>query len=49
MERELGAERFTWGGGAVSSPGSVRDRYIEAIRAVDRSRDYGPLLEFVRS
>lgn len=49
VERELGAERFTWGGGNVSSEKSIRDRYLEAIRAVDMSRDFGPLLEFVRS
>ena len=50
MERELGAERFTWGGGEAGADGrSIRDRYLEAIRAVDRSRDFGPLLEFVRS
>jgi len=49
MERELGADRFTWGGGNLSRDDSVRERYIEAIRAVDRENDYGPLLEFVRS
>jgi Fic-DOC domain mobile mystery protein B len=49
MERELGAERFTWGGGDLSRNDSIRERYIEAIRAVDRSNDFGPLLEFARS
>ncbi len=49
MQRKLGAERFSWGGGDVSSDDTIRSRYLEAIRAVDRSDDFGPLLEFVRS
>jgi Fic-DOC domain mobile mystery protein B len=49
MEKELGTERFSWGGTDLSQKNNVRNRYIEAIRAVDRSGDYGPLIEFVRS
>jgi Fic-DOC domain mobile mystery protein B len=49
MERLLGAERFSWGGGNISRDIDIRARYIEALRAVDRSYDFGPLLEFVRS
>jgi len=49
MERKLGAERFSWGGADLSGGNTARKRYIEAIRAVDRYGDYGPLLEFVRS
>ena len=49
MQRELGAERFSWGGGSVSRDDTIRSRYLEAIRTVDRANDYGPLLEFVRS
>ena len=49
MERKLGVERFSWGGADPSRNRDVRRRYIEAIRAIDRSGDYAPLLEFVRS
>lgn len=49
MERELGADRFSWGGANPSRDRDVRNRYIEAIRDVDRSGDYGPLIGFVRS
>ncbi len=49
MQKKLGAEIFSWGGGNVSRDETIRSHYIEAIRAVDRSNDYGPLIEFVRS
>jgi Fic-DOC domain mobile mystery protein B len=49
MERKLAVKRFTWGGGNVSLDDTVRRRYIDALRAVDRSNDFGPLLAFVRS
>jgi Fic-DOC domain mobile mystery protein B len=51
MERELGAEMFTWGegSGTANDGRSIRERYLEAIRAIDRSSDYTLLLEFVRS
>jgi Fic-DOC domain mobile mystery protein B len=49
MERELGVERFSWGGANVSRNDSTRKRYIEALRAVDKSNDFGPLIKFVRS
>ena len=39
--------RFTWGSDTLQA-GDVRDRYLEALRAAD-TRDYGPLLQFVRS
>lgn len=44
-----GAEPFTWGAGEIVAASDVRDRYIAALRAADQRRDYGPLLEFVRS
>ena len=43
-----GAEPFTWGAGELVEAGEVRDRYLAALRVADQ-RDYGPLLEFVRS
>jgi Fic-DOC domain mobile mystery protein B len=49
MEKELGAGRFSWGGTDLSRENGVRKRYLEAIREIDRSGDFGPLIEFVRS
>jgi Fic-DOC domain mobile mystery protein B len=49
VSRSLGAERFSWGGEHLSADSDVRRRYIDALRAVDISNDYGPLIEFVRS
>jgi len=49
MERELETERFSWGSADLSRENGVRGRYLEALRTIDRSGDYGPLLEFVRS
>ena len=49
MERVLGAERFSWGGEKLSRDSDVRKHYIDALRTVDRSNDYGPLIEFLRS
>lgn len=43
-----GEERFTWGSGDLNGDGKVRGRYISALHAAD-SRNYGPLLKFVRS
>lgn len=43
-----GAERFSWGAGNLVAEGEVRQRYLNALRAAD-SRDYAPLLVFVRS
>lgn len=44
----LGGERFTWGEGDLLHAGDARRRYIEALRAAD-AKDYGPLLEFLRT
>ena len=49
MERKLGTERFSWGGANISRDDSTRKHYIEALRAVDKSNDFGPLIKFVRS
>ncbi len=41
-----GEERFRWGEGNLVADGTVRDRYVAALRAAD-GRDYGPLLRFL--
>jgi len=46
--RTLGAEVFSWGSGSIDNPGSVRDRYIHALRAADNGH-YAALMAFVRS
>lgn len=42
-----GQQPFTWGAADLGRAGSVRDRYLAALRAADR-RDFGPLAAFVR-
>lgn len=44
----MGRPRFTWGWVNLVDPGETRQRYVDALRAVDH-HDIGPLLEFVRS
>jgi Fic-DOC domain mobile mystery protein B len=44
----LGRPRFSWGGGSLMDVGTVRERYIAALRAADR-HDLQPLMAFVRS
>lgn len=44
----LGGERFSWGSANVQDAGTVRGRYIEAIKAAD-NHDIAPLLAFARS
>jgi Fic-DOC domain mobile mystery protein B len=44
----LGRPRFTWGSENLAQAGDCRQRYLSALKAADR-REYGPLLEFVRS
>lgn len=44
-----GAERFSWGAGNnLVAEGDARRAYLDALRAAD-TRNYGPLLAFVRS
>ena len=40
--------RIDWGGAHLDSAGTVRERYISALRAADAG-DFGPLLEYVRT
>ena len=44
----LGGERFSWGSTNLQAAGTVRRRYIEAVRAAD-NHDMAPLLAFARS
>ena len=44
----LGGERFSWGSAHLQAGGSVRRRYIDAVRAADE-HDIAPLLAFARS
>ncbi len=44
----LGGERFTWGGGALVDPTTMRKTYIDAVRSGD-NHDFAPLLAFARS
>ena len=48
LVQRLGQPRFSWGGGNLTDAGECRRRYIDALRAVDRS-DYQPLMDFVRT
>jgi Fic-DOC domain mobile mystery protein B len=45
---QLGGGRFSWGRGSLASPGALRKRYIDALRAAD-NHDIGPLLSFARA
>jgi Fic-DOC domain mobile mystery protein B len=44
----LGGERFSWGRANLQDAGTVRRRYIDAIKAAD-NHDIAPLLAFARS
>lgn len=46
--RYCGAQPFTWGSVNLIDASDTRTAYIKALRAAD-SRDYGPLLAFVRT
>ena len=45
---QLGGERFSWGSRSLNDAGTVRTRYIHALRALD-NHEVGPLLVFARS
>jgi Fic-DOC domain mobile mystery protein B len=45
---KFGGERFSWGSANLQDAGSVRQRYIAALKAAD-NYDIGPLLAFARS
>ena len=45
----LGAERFQWGGEVdLVESGPVREMYMAALHAADRTSDYAPLAAFAR-
>lgn len=45
---QMGAERFSWGGGNLVAPAELRRRYIEALRAAD-GEVIAPLVAVARS
>lgn len=45
---QLGGKRFSWGRESLGEAGTIRMRYIEALKACD-GYDVGPLLAFARS
>jgi len=45
---QFGGGRFSWGRESLSDAGTIRTRYIEALKACD-GHDVGPLLVFARS
>jgi Fic-DOC domain mobile mystery protein B len=45
---QLGGERFSWGSASLTDAGTVRIRYIDALKTAD-NHDIGQLLEFARS
>lgn len=44
----LGGQPFSWGGGSLKDVGTLRNQYVEALKAADK-HDMGPLMTFVRS
>jgi Fic-DOC domain mobile mystery protein B len=48
MTETLLKDAFTWGGGNLMQPGSVRSKYIQALKAADQ-QNYELLRQFVRS
>jgi Fic-DOC domain mobile mystery protein B len=44
----LGGKRFSWGSANLKETGTVRQRYIDAVKAAD-NHDIAPLLRFARA
>jgi Fic-DOC domain mobile mystery protein B len=44
----LGGEAFNWGSGSLQDTGTLRTKYVDALKAAD-GHDMAPLMEFVRS
>jgi hypothetical protein len=44
----LGGEVFTWGSGSLQDVGTLRTKYVAALKAAD-GHNMAPLMEFVRS
>ena len=47
LVERLGGQAFSWGGGSLADAGTLRQRYIAALRAAD-GHDIAPLLAFAR-
>jgi Fic-DOC domain mobile mystery protein B len=48
LNERQGGQPFTWGGAALADAGTLRSRYIAALRAAD-NHDIEPLIAFARS
>lgn len=46
---KLGEQHFTWGAKELTSTGSSRSAYLEALRYADATQDFAPLVAFARS
>lgn len=44
----LGGKAFSWGGGSLADVGTLRAKYVAALKAAD-GHDIQPLLDVVRS
>ena len=44
----LGGKPFTWGSGSIQDTGTLRTKYVQALKAAD-NHDLAPLLAFARS
>jgi Fic-DOC domain mobile mystery protein B len=44
----LGGETFSWGSGSLQDTGTLRTKYVTALKCAD-GHDMAPLMEFVRS
>lgn len=45
----LGRPLFSWGSTSLSTPSTLRQNYVDALRKADKALDYAPLLVFARS
>jgi Fic-DOC domain mobile mystery protein B len=45
---KLGGKPFTWGSGVIRNTGTLRDAYVQALKAAD-NHDIEPILAFARS
>jgi Fic-DOC domain mobile mystery protein B len=49
LAEQIEARSFSWGKSNLGKIGTQRERYISALKVADKSQNFGPLLEFMRS
>lgn len=49
LQRAIGETPFTWGATLDESTAGLRERYVQALREADRTRDVSDLIRFARS